>query len=211
MTVSSSNNTPNEQLTSARGLVKNIQSALDQISELGLGLHSHQLIAESLKNSQEAFQLLESKLNQPALRIATIGTTSAGKSTLVNALIGHKLAPMDSAELSAGVLHLKHNPRNRLKIKGIKGFYEGIDKYDLSDEAIYNLIREDIFKKYHIEKQKCTLNVPEIKIEAPLFPSATKELLGLPEGVDFEINNFNKLKINYSWKIFRSLSNSSTN
>lgn len=182
-----SSNTPNEQLASARNLVKNIQAALGQISELGFGLDSHQLIAESLKNSQEAFQRLESKLNQPALRIATIGTTSAGKSTLVNALIGHKIAPMDAGELSAGVLHLKHSPRNHLQIKEIKGFYEGIDQYDLSDYEIYHRIREDVFKKYHIEKQERTINIPEIKIEAPLFPSATKELLGLPEGVDFEI------------------------
>ena len=186
MTVSSSN-TPNEQLTSARDLVKNIQSALAQISEIGLGLSSHKSIVESLKNSQQAFQLLESKLNQPALRIATIGTTSAGKSTLVNALIGHKVAPMDSAELSAGVLHLKHSPRNRLQVKAIEGFYDGIDKYDLSDADIYQHIREDIFKKYHVEKQERSISVPEIHIEVPLFPAATKGLLGLPEGVDFEV------------------------
>lgn len=186
MTTSSSNK-PNEQLTNARNLVKQIQSVLEQISELDLGLNSHQIISESLKSSQSAFQLLEDKLNKPALRIATIGTTSAGKSTLVNALIGHKIAPMDSAELSAGVLHLKHSPRNRLKIKAIKGFCEGFDKYDLSDDEIYNHIREDVFKKFHKEKHDRTINVPEILIEAPLFPTTTKELLGLPEGVDFEI------------------------
>ena len=39
-------------------------------------------------------------------RIATIGTTSSGKSTIVNALIGRRIAPIEAGEMSGGVLTL---------------------------------------------------------------------------------------------------------
>lgn len=50
-------------------------------------------------------------LRQPKIALATVGTTSAGKSTLLNALLGCKLAPMDADEMSAGLLRIEHGER----------------------------------------------------------------------------------------------------
>lgn len=61
-------------------------------------------LKEFLTVYQEAVQRLEN----PSFRIATIGTTSSGKSTIVNAIIGRKIAPIEAGEMSGGVLTLQH-------------------------------------------------------------------------------------------------------
>jgi hypothetical protein len=49
------------------------------------------------------------KLERPTITFASIGTTSSGKSTALNGIIGAKIAPMDANELSAGLLTLEHH------------------------------------------------------------------------------------------------------
>ncbi len=66
------------------------------------------LIIEKFDHFKIAYEEAVQRLENPSLRLATIGTTSSGKSTLVNALIGRKIAPIESEEMSAGVLLLKH-------------------------------------------------------------------------------------------------------
>lgn len=50
-------------------------------------------------------------LRHPTLDVATVGTTSAGKSTFINAMLGLELAPMDVNEMSAGLLQIDHGDR----------------------------------------------------------------------------------------------------
>jgi GTPase SAR1 family protein len=51
----------------------------------------------------------EQALERPTITFATLGTTSSGKSTALNGIIGAKIAPMDADELSAGLLTLEHH------------------------------------------------------------------------------------------------------
>ncbi len=50
-----------------------------------------------------------SRLNQP-IRIALAGTLKAGKSTLVNALVGEDIAPTDATEATRIVTWFRHGP-----------------------------------------------------------------------------------------------------
>ncbi len=63
----------------------------------------------SLERSISATQHAIAQLEHPTITFATIGTTSSGKSTALNALIGAQIAPMDANELSAGLLTLEHH------------------------------------------------------------------------------------------------------
>src|SRR6202158_4458271 len=49
------------------------------------------------------------QLNQP-IRIALAGTLKAGKSTLVNALVGEDIAPTDATEATRIVTWFRHGP-----------------------------------------------------------------------------------------------------
>ncbi len=178
---------PRERLQTAVELIEQIQQQLQELYAIVPDLRSNDSIEQSINRCHAAFQQAGKQLAKPALRIATIGTTSAGKSTLVNGLIGRQIAPMDAGELSAGVLHLIHHPDRRLRIKPVENYWEGVDRSDLTDSQMYEHVREQIFKKYHEVKQKHTIPVPEVCIEGPLLPAAWPELLNLPENVGIEI------------------------
>jgi len=54
-------------------------------------------------------QRIERRLNEP-MRIALAGTLKAGKSTLVNALVGEDIAPTDATEATRIVTRFRHGP-----------------------------------------------------------------------------------------------------
>ncbi len=174
-------------LDEARDLIIAILHKLNQIYVAAPTLQANTMIENSLFSCVADFKQAADKLVHPALRIATIGTTSAGKSTLVNALIGRQIAPMDAGEMSAGVLHLVHNEKRHLKIDEVQGLWDGIDAEYNEDSAIYEHIREKVFKVYHEAKKTKTIQIPEIRIEGELLPAAWTELLSLPSGVNIEI------------------------
>jgi len=73
-------------------------------------------ILEKLQAFRVTYEEAVARLENPSFRITTIGTTSSGKSTIVNALIGRRIAPIEAQEMSAGILRIKHNERSKLVI-----------------------------------------------------------------------------------------------
>ena len=179
--------TENNAIDKARSLISSIQEKLNQLYAVAPSLEGNEIIKEPLFRSHAEFTQAAAKLAFPALRIATIGTTSAGKSTLVNGLIGRKIAPMDAAELSAGILHLVHSNQRHLHIKPAKDLWDAVNTSYVDDSAVYDHVRENVFKVYHEAKKDKTISVPEVRIEGPLLPAAWTELLQLPAGVGIEI------------------------
>jgi predicted GTPase len=174
-------------LEDARNLITSIQENLNQIYAVAPTLNGNNVIHESLNRSAADFKQAAEKLAHPALRIATIGTTSAGKSTLVNGLIGRQIAPMDAGEMSAGILHLVHSDKRHLKIDAVKNLWDKVDAANVDDAVIYEHVREKVFKVYHDAKQTQTIPVPTIRVEGELLPAAWSDLLQLPTGVNVEI------------------------
>ncbi|HEY9771507.1 MAG TPA: dynamin family protein [Coleofasciculaceae cyanobacterium] len=66
-------------------------------------------VQKSLLEFRQAYEESVTRLENPHFTIATIGTTSSGKSTIVNALIGCKIAPIEAGEMSGGILTIKHS------------------------------------------------------------------------------------------------------
>ncbi len=54
--------------------------------------------------NRKAFNFLTSELEHPTISIATAGTTSSGKSSVVNLLCGHVIMPTQTQEISSGVV-----------------------------------------------------------------------------------------------------------
>ena len=59
---------------------------------------------------------LESAMN-PSYQIAIVGAIKAGKSTLINALIGHELASVNVTPETATLTKFKYSEKNTLKVK----------------------------------------------------------------------------------------------
>lgn len=63
---------------------------------------------------------LERRLNEP-LRVALIGSVKAGKSTLLNGLLGERIAPTDSRECTKIVTWYRHGEVPRVRAQTIAG------------------------------------------------------------------------------------------
>jgi hypothetical protein len=66
---------------------------------------------EAVKELGTAISRFEDSAKSPEVVIATTGTTSSGKSTLANLLIGEALLPKAVQEMSAGVVTIQHDNR----------------------------------------------------------------------------------------------------
>ncbi|WP_328350416.1 dynamin-like GTPase family protein [Mycobacterium sp. NBC_00419] len=63
---------------------------------------------------------IAARLNQP-IRIALAGTLKAGKSTLVNALVGESIAPTDATEATRIVTWFRHGPTPKVTANHVGG------------------------------------------------------------------------------------------
>jgi len=152
------------------------------------------VLLEKLQAFRVVYEEAVARLQKPSFRIATIGTTSSGKSTIVNALIGRKIAPIEAQEMSAGILRIRHSERSRLVIHNTEGAtWECGTWEDLRDEEIYSRLKLTM-EAYHQERRKkrkkrdeAEVGIPQVDVECPLLPVRNPFLLGLPEGLQVEI------------------------
>lgn len=141
------------------------------------------------------FRLLSTtkeRLVHPVLSLAFIGTTSAGKSTIVNALSGRKVAPMEKLETSAGILRLKPSTQVAIDVTKTPKCKWEVGRYtDVTDEAIYKRI-QNIYAEY--KKFEKITQAPEITVTGPLFMNNNRDLLSLPDNLSLEFIDLPGLK-----------------
>jgi flagellar capping protein FliD len=141
---------------------------------------------------QTALQRLLGDLESPTLILATTGTTSSGKSTIVNLLCGADLMPRMAQEMSAGVVYIHHSSDNKryLKVHETDGApWECGEWYDLSDAEIREKLTKvmDEFNKSKGISQPAT---PHIELTYPLACFNNPELLALtslPKSTQFKL------------------------
>lgn len=136
----------------------------------------------------EALGEAKRRLAEPTLAIATVGTTSSGKSTIVNALVGRRIAPIEAGEMSGGVLTLRNSPDRRLTVSAADGVpWEAGSWVGISDADAYSRVRDGVMRPYHDVRKTRACLAPQILAEGPLLPSVDTSLLGLPSdlGVEF--------------------------
>lgn len=152
--------------------------------------------AEFRQHNQHFSQAVDkilTALETPTLTLATTGTTSSGKSTLVNLLCGADIMPRMAGEMSAGIVTIKHasDGKRLLKIEKITnavwecGEWKDLSDYDIRDRLTKTM---DAFNK---AKETRELPSPVIELTYPVacfFPNAgLLNLSDLPARTQFQI------------------------
>ena len=178
------------------------RARLDELGRLTTDLVSaHPTILEDpeLRERFAAFERAhreaQARLSKPTLSIAMIGTTSSGKSTIVNALIGRRIAPIEAGEMSAGVLTLRHGQAKRLVVDDAEGApWTAGTWVDLNDADTYDRVRDGVMRPYHEARRSRACLAPQVLVEGPLLPCVDATLLGLPPDLDVEFIDLPGLK-----------------
>jgi GTPase SAR1 family protein len=128
-------------------------------------------------------------LESPTLTIVTTGTTSSGKSTLVNLLCGSEIIPVAVQEMSAGLVSIEYNQNTAIHIdRTPDALWECGDWYNISDREISDLLT-GVMNSYLEAKYNGSIDLsyPQIRIEYPIRLLAKDSRLQLPEGIKLRI------------------------
>ena len=182
------------KLSQARSWLDELGNAISDLVGVAPEVFEDEKLKRDLADFRRAYDQAVQDLANPSLRIAMIGTTSSGKSTIVNALIGRRIAPIEAGEMSGGVLRIKHGEGSHLKIEETEGaVWETGEWSGLSDEEIYNRIQRTMHT-YHEVRRKADYIAPQIEVRLPILPACDRELSGLPEGLAIEFVDLPGLK-----------------
>lgn len=144
--------------TTWKGVAREVHRAVGDVEE-AIGKSVDELLDEkakkggSVKENLEGLDRALSRMKQAARRpdvvLATTGTTSSGKSTVANVLIGAELMPKAVQEMSAGVVVVEHHPDlRRLVVSETRGATWQTGDWDgLSADEIRGKL-ESIMKEY---------------------------------------------------------------
>lgn len=183
------------KLDNARNYLKELGEAIDSLETSYPDIFNAPEVRSLLDLFRQAHRVATHRLATPRLCVATLGTTSSGKSTIVNALIGRKIAPIEAGEMSGGVLTLQDSDENKIIVDATEGaeWYTG-EQTGLSDEELYELICNGVMNPYHATRKKKACMAPQVKVFCSLLPASNPNLLALPAGVGVEFIDLPGLK-----------------
>ena len=144
----------------------------------------HGEIYELSSNLEKALEVLINELRHPTLILATTGTTSSGKSTLVNFLCGADIVPMAQREMSAGTVTIEYSEEKTLIIEETPGALWECGKWEkISDEDIYSRLKQLMKAYIKARKKQPDLAYPRSIIYYPFRLVKDESFLELPKGV----------------------------
>ena len=143
---------------------------------------------QELSNKLEvAITDLVDELRNPTLTLATTGTTSSGKSTLVNLLCGAEIVPVAVSEMSAGAVTIEYSEQKSLIIHETPGaLWECGEWTGITDERIYQRLYEVMINYIDNREKQPNLACPQSIIYYP-FRLIKESKLELPRGVKVKI------------------------
>ncbi|BAC07914.1 dynamin family protein [Thermosynechococcus vestitus] len=146
-------------------------------------------IAALHSSLEEALQALNARLDSPLLTLATTGTTSSGKSTLVNFLCGAELVPVAVSEMSAGTVTLEDGDVPSLTIEATPGaLWECGTWENISAATIYDKLEEAMVQYLDTKDTNPSLAPPKANITYPIqFLRQHRHQLGLPFGTRVQL------------------------
>ncbi|MBD2254937.1 dynamin family protein [Nostoc parmelioides] len=182
------------KLDNARNLLRELGDAINHLEVSYPDIFHNPEIKSQLESFRRAHEEAVARLANPRLCIATLGTTSSGKSTIVNALIGRRIAPIEAGEMSGGVLTFHHSHENKLVVNVTEGaeWFTG-ERLESRDEELYKQIY-GVMKTYHTIRKNKECMAPQVKVFGSILPAVDLTLLGLPEGVEVELIDLPGLK-----------------
>lgn len=141
-------------------------------------------LSEKLENSLDN---LVKELRNPTLTLATTGTTSSGKSTLVNLLCGAEIVPVAVAEMSAGAVTIEFSKEKCLTIHETPGaVWETGEWREIDEDGIYNRLYKTMMSYLENRQQQLNLACPQSTISYP-FRLVKESSLELPQGTRVRI------------------------
>ncbi|WP_026787438.1 dynamin family protein [Planktothrix rubescens] len=181
------------KLNNTRNLLQELGNSVSNLVNSSPDVFADPGIQSSLQDFLTVYQEAVQRLKNPSFRIATLGTTSSGKSTIVNALIGRKIAPIEAGEMSGGVLTIKHSQEQKLIIEKTEDAVWDTGESTGSDEDLYQRI-SSVMRSYNDERKNREYVAPQITAHVPLLPACDASLLGLPNGIGVELIDLPGLK-----------------
>ena len=181
------------KLNNTRNLLQELGNSVSNLVNSSPDVFADPGIQSCLQDFLKVYQEAVQRLENPSFRIATLGTTSSGKSTIVNALIGRKIAPIEAGEMSGGVLTIKHSQEQKLIIEKTEDAVWDTGESTGSDEDLYQRI-SSVMRSYNDERKKREYVAPQITAHVPLLPACDASLLGLPNGIGVELIDLPGLK-----------------
>ena len=182
------------KLNNTRNLLQELGNSVSSLVNSSPDVFTDPGIKSCLEEFLTVYQEAVQRLENPRFRIATLGTTSSGKSTIVNALIGRKIAPIEAGEMSGGVLTIKHSQEQKLIIAETQdAVWDTGEWTNLRDEDLYQRIRTVMYT-YHDARKKREYVAPQITAYLPLLPACNASLLGLPNNIGVELIDLPGLK-----------------
>ena len=153
-------------------------------------------LKEKRSKSHQALRRLREGIDQPEVVFAVSGTTSAGKSTIVNMLLGDQVMPYAVQEMSAGTVEIIHHNTNRsLTIMMTEGAtWETGHFSNLDADAIRSRLK-GIMTQYRTEaKTNRSMKPPEFRVEWQCSLANDLEKFGLPPETKIKILDLPGLK-----------------
>ncbi|MEA5468658.1 dynamin family protein, partial [Spirulina sp. 06S082] len=184
-----------EILNSVRQLLNELGNGTADLANAHPEVFDDPELKAQVEAFRSAYEEARERLENPTLSIATLGTTSSGKSTIVNALIGRRIAPILNTEMSGGILRLRVSDGSRLVIEETENNYWETGEWSgLSDDELYNRIQNVMLSYHEIRKKETNCLAPQITNYGALLPAGDRALLDLPAGIDIEIIDLPGLK-----------------
>lgn len=144
-------------------------------------------IQELSHNLKKALTQLIHELQNPTLTLATTGTTSSGKSTLVNLLCGAEIVPVAVSEMSAGAVTIKYSQEKSLIIHETPGaLWECGEWKGISEDRIYQRLYQVMISYIENREKQPNLACPQSTISYP-FRLLQQSQLELPRGTKVRI------------------------
>ena len=143
-----------------------------------------------------AVQGLADHARSPELVIATTGTTSSGKSTLANFLIGEDILPAAVQEMSAGVVTIRHHEkRHTLKIPSTRGAqWETGEWDDLSADMLRQKLASTMTAFREAEREDPSIEPVRFEIDWPIRLARQSAKFSLPPSTRVTIVDLPGLK-----------------
>jgi len=144
-------------------------------------------IQELSSKLDDALSNLVDELRNPTLTLATTGTTSSGKSTLVNLLCGAEIVPVAVSEMSAGAVTIEYSKEKSLIIHETPGaLWECGEWRGIREEKIYQRLYQVMISYIENREKQPNLACPQSTIFYP-FRLVKESKLELPQGTRVKI------------------------
>ncbi|BAY61922.1 hypothetical protein NIES22_19890 [Calothrix brevissima NIES-22] len=141
----------------------------------------HSEMQELSDKLEKALSILVDELSNPTLTLATTGTTSSGKSTLVNLLCGAEIVPVAVSEMSAGTVTVEYSQEKSLIIHETPGaLWECGEWRNITEDRIYQRLYQVMISYIENRNKQPNLACPQSTIFYP-FRLLNESQLKLPE------------------------------